>query len=248
MPQLFRIVDLQIGPRENQCMNRYWLDNETATDLDAVDVGNEFFDQHIDLVRLVQSSEWQHSAVFVEDVLEPSNSVLITVVQGGGAINSDPVPASNAWSYALKPIGPVIKRGGKRIPGVSDAWADDEVVGSGTPTAAVEGLAASFFLPILVGAVELNPAVVRPIPLVNPTEYLVSVLAGAIYRQIGTQVSRLLSRGGGTNVSSLVPFQTANKTATDYSGYVETNAPTDIANAIATRPSATPYEVTRPIP
>lgn len=246
MPQLFRILDLTLGPRQNECMNRYYFDNPTTEVLTAAQVAQAFLEQHVEAVRFVQSTEWTHTAVFVENVLNAAQSALYTITGGGGAISSDPTPASNAWSYAMKPVGPEIKRGAKRIPGVAESWTDDEVVTSGAPGAAVKALASFFLAPLLVNATTINPVIVRPNLPVNPTQWIVSVVAGAIFRQIGTQVSRKLSRGGGNSSSGLIGYTTGAYTAIDRTGFVEANIEAELATLLATRPApVTPYEAVR---
>jgi len=72
-----------------------------------------------------------------------------------------------------------------------------------------------------VGGNVVSMAVARPIGN-PPTTYLVSPLAGGIYRQVGSQVSRKLSRGGGTSLSGLVPHSRATApTAAGISAYTD---------------------------
>lgn len=248
MAQLFRILDLQMGPRENECMNRYWFYNPTSETLSITNLANTFFDQHVEIMRLVQSVEWEHVAVFAENVLAAGQSILLNTTGATGVVNEDPTPASNAWSYAMKPIGPILKRGGKRIPGVSEGWTDDEVVTPGNQETAVNAMAAAFEAPLSVGGTLVEPAIVRPDDPVDPTAWIVSVVAGAVFRQIGTQVSRKLSRGGGSSLSGIVPFTTGTATPIDRTGFLETNIPAEIATILATRGTvASPSEYTVPM-
>lgn len=245
MPQLFRILDLQTGPKENEAMNRYHYDNPAATVMTAVEVATAFLGQVVDFLRLVQSSEWTHTALFVEDLLEPSNSVLATISGGGGNVAADASVAFSAWSYAFKPVGPTLKRGGKRIPGIAETWTDDDVVAAGGPEAAIEALAALFGAPIITGSGELNPAVVRPVPVVDPNSYIVSVILGSVYRQIGSQVSRKLSQGGGTSFSSLVPYFKASMSGASLAGVAPGDEGPEILSFLETVPAKNLYEVTR---
>jgi hypothetical protein len=247
MPQLFRILDFQYAPRQNEVMNRYWFD--TADDgINAVDVALAFGEQFVDLVRLIQSEEYEHIAIFVEDVLQPSNSALVTVLNGEGSVSGDAGTAFSAWSFPMKPIGPVIKRGGKRIPGVAELWSDDDVVLPGTPSAIVEAFAAVLLAPLQVSGSDLFPAIVRAIGEGAPSEYLVSLVVGAIFRQIGSQVSRKLSRGGGSSLSGMIGFQLDEFTAADYTSLLEADYVEAIETALIGRvPATTPYEVTRTV-
>lgn len=218
MAQTFKVLDLQVGPRGNEAMNRYWLDNPGGFSLPLLDVATAFAQDHLNIVRIVQSSEWEHVALFIEEVLT-GVSLLVNLTGFVGERAGDTLPASNAFSFPLKPIGPVIKRGGKRVPGVREADTEDELVENAGMLGLLDGVALSMYLPIDVGGNPVDMAVVRPIGS-PPTSYLVSVLNGAIYRQVGTQVSRKLSRGGGTSLSGLVPHSSANLASnSNFAGY-----------------------------
>lgn len=201
MAQLFRVIDLQNGPKGNGAINRYWFDNPSSTDVSLAAVAQEVADWHIDLVRLVQSVDWSHVALLVENVLNGATA-LFTLIGYIGQRNNSTTPASNAWSFNTKPAGPEIKRGGKRIVGVGEGDSEDDEATSGMLTI-LSNLAPIFYAPLPVGSVNLKPAIVRPIG--NPvTSYLVSPITSAIYRGIGTQVTRKLGRGGTATSANFV--------------------------------------------
>jgi hypothetical protein len=246
MAQLIKVTDLQVGPRENQAMNRYWLNQPAGFSLSLQDIGAAFASQHIDLVRIVQAVEWEHIALFLEDVLT-GTSLLLDLIGFIGQRSGDTTPASNAYSFPLKPIGPTIKRGGKRLPGVADNDANDEVVDNAGMLGLLGGVALGMWLPLDVGGNPVEMAVVRPVGS-PPTSYIVSPLVGAIYRQIGTQVSRKLSRGGGTSFSSLVPQAREDfVTEADFDGFLEPDYQEYIDAVILARQGLeySPAEVTR---
>ena len=216
MAQLFYIADLQEGPSSNQAMNRYWyLNPDTA--VAAEDVGAAFANSMMELVRIVQSSAWKHNALYVNDVLNPGNSALITLIGWTGGRGPDSTPASNSWSFPMKPFGPTIKRGGKRIPGVAESDTNQEVYDNAVILGLLTAVALGLALNIPVDTADLVPVIVRE--LANGTDWLVSAVTGAVFRQIGTQVSRKLSRGGGTSVGSLVAHSFGTETATDISAF-----------------------------
>lgn len=248
MTQLFRIVDIQVGPQNNECMNRYWFDNPGETTLTSEDVATGFIYQLMDPVRLVQSSLWDHQGVFVEDVQQPSNNTLATVILGNGVLGGDVTPASNAWSYAMKPSGPIITRGGKRIPGVTEGWTDNEMVLAGVPAEAVSILGGFFKGFLTIGETPIYPCIVRPESPVNPTAWLVSYVVGAIYRQIGTQVTRKLSRGGGTSLGSLVAYNLVEVEAPDRDGFAEIDIVDELELKLADLGVTTLYEGIRSNP
>jgi len=193
MAQLFRILDLQNGPKGNGVLNRYWFDNPTGADLDLMDVAAEFADQHVDLVSLIQSSDWSHVAILIEDVLTGLTALFNLIGYIGQRANST-TPASNAWSYNTKPAGPTLKRGGKRIVGVGEGDSEDDEATAGMAQI-LNAIVPIFYAPLLVDGVPIKPSIVRPIG--NPvTSYLVSPVTSAIFRGIGTQVTRKLGRGG----------------------------------------------------
>lgn len=195
MAQLFRILDLQNGPGGNGALNRYWFDNPTATDLTLLDVASEFADQHVDIIRLLQSLDWSHVAILIEEVLTGATA-LFNLIGYVGQRNSSTVPASNAWSYNTKPAGPILKRGGKRIVGVSEGDSEDDEATS-TMEQILNAITPAFYAPLPVNGVAVKPAIVRPVG--NPvTSYIVSPVNSAIYRSIGTQVTRKLGRGSTT--------------------------------------------------
>lgn len=195
MAQLFRIQDLQNGPKGNGALNRYWFDNPTSTDLTLLDVASEFADQHVDIIRLLQSVDWDHVAILIEEVLTGATA-LFNLIGYIGQRNSTTIPASNAWSYNTKPAGPTLKRGGKRIVGVSEQDSEDDEATVGMEQI-LNAVTPAFYAPLPVGGVALKPAIVRPVG--NPvTSYIVSPVNSAIYRGIGTQVTRKLGRGSTT--------------------------------------------------
>lgn len=227
MPQLFHVQAIQEGPASNGAMNRYWYDNATFDDLDPDEVGVAVAQQHLDIVRLIQSSDWEHIAVLVTEVLS-GVSALVNLIGYLGGRSTSTTPAANAWSYPLKPIGPTIKRGAKRIVGVGEADSEDDVATT-TMAAILNALTPTFYLPIDVGGTVIKPAIVRP-QGTPPTSWLVSTIQGGLYRRIGTQVSRRLGRGGNSTSFSFVPGKVTTSTATAFSPLV--TDPDDWVNAI----------------
>jgi hypothetical protein len=188
--------------------------------MDVVDVAWAFTDQHVELVRACQSSEYEHTAVYVENVLNPIENVLADLIGYVGGRTGDPVPAFAQFSFPMRPTGPLLKRGGKRISGIRDVDQDDEIA-SGSISGILNAIAAGMVLPLNVDGSPLYHAVVRPIG--NPvTSYVVSYVIGALFRQIGSQVSRKLSKGGGTGLGGLVPSLTTTRdTPISMTGFVD---------------------------
>jgi len=213
MSQLFHVQDIQSGPAENGALNQYWIDNPSATDLDPEDVGVAFAQQHLDVVRLVQNQDWEHIAVLITEVLS-GITALVNLVGFVGARGESTTPASNTWSFPLKPIGPTIKRGAKRLVGVGEADSEDDLATT-TAAAILSAITPTFYLPFEVGSTNVKFAIVRPNGT-PPTSYLVSTVQGAIYRRIGTQVTRRLGRGGNSTSFSFVPGVVTSVTATSY--------------------------------
>lgn len=227
MAQLFKIQDIQSGPSENSAMNVYWLDNPTGTNKTLEAVGNSFADQMVDLMRQVQSVNWEHIALLIEDVLTGTQA-LFNLFDYVGTRNSETTPASNAWSYSIKPQGPTIKRGGKRLVGVAEGDSAQDVAYGGMPTL-LAALTPGFYVPILVGGINMNLATVRAVG--NPvSSYIVSPNTAAIYRGIGTQVTRKLGRGSVATSLAFNPHETYDLTGSSFSSL--STDPDDWADAI----------------
>lgn len=237
MTSLFKVQDIQQGPRANQAMNRYWYDSGEVPLVDAIEFGIALAEQITDFIRLIQSDEWEHVFLFLEDVLNPANTALIGLSGFVGTVNGDPTPASNAWSFPLKPTGPIIKRGRKSVPGVPETWTDDELPSTSAVEAILDAASQLFTAAVLVDADVMNPVVVREPDPQEPGPYIVSPIIGSVFRQIGTQVSRKLSRGGGTGVGSLVPYGTGTADGSDFSSLVETSYAETINTHVATLPA-----------
>lgn len=219
MAQLFKIQDVQSGPGENGAMNRYWFDNPTSTNLSLLDVATAFADQHIEIIRFIQSQDWEHVVVLIENVLNGATA-LYNLIGYFGTRASESTPASNAWTFPIKPIGPTLKRGGKRIVGVGEGDSSNDVPTSGMNTL-LDIASLAFFAPLNVNGVTVNQAIVRPVGT-PPTSYLVSNAVSSLSRGIGTQVTRKLGRGGVTTSLNFVAHQQATSTApTSFTGVVD---------------------------
>jgi len=217
MAQLFKIQDIQEGPGSNSAMNVYWLDNPSGTDKTLEAVGQSFADQMVDLVRQVQSTDWSHVALLIENVLTGAQA-LFTLFDYAGTRGGSTIPASNAFSFSVKPQGPTIKRGGKRLVGIAETDSEDDVV-NGAMVTLIQAIAPGFYVPLLVGSLNMYLSPVRAIG--NPvTSYVVSPNASAIYRSIGTQVSRKLGRGSVSTSLAFNPHEYFELTGSSYAALV----------------------------
>lgn len=215
MAQLFKIHDIQSGPSENGAMNVYWLDNPSATNKPLQAVGASFADNMVDIVRVIQNQDWEHIALLVTEVLSGVQA-LFNLFGFVGARGDESTPASNAWSYSIKPTGPTLKRGGKRLVGVGEVDHTSDVATTAA-SAILAALTPAFYVPIPVDGINMRLATVREVG--SPvTSYIVSPNQAAIYRSIGTQVTRKLGRGGVATSSRFNPHETFDKTATAFSG------------------------------
>lgn len=207
MAQIFQVNDLQVGPRDNQVMNRYFLWNPDAINKTAQQVATAYWVDHGDLVRFIQGNEYRHVAIGVQELVTGNDSFLLTLLNASGLRVGDSMTAFSAYSFPCRATGPTVKKGGKRIPGIREVDSNDDVVEDTGLLALLAGIALSLFLPFDVAGTPFYNAAVRYIPVNNSA--IVAPIIAAIYRQVGSQVSRKLSRGGGTSLGSFVPAGTA---------------------------------------
>lgn len=206
MAKLFRVEHLMQGASSQDCMNRYWYNHNGNEDITAEQVAEKFAESIGVAFKAMSSLEWVQTAVFVAEVLAGADAHLLQLTNGQGIQGGDAAASFNTFSFFMKPVGPTIKRGGKRIGGVAEPATDDDLA------ATTWGAILAAFAELLVLGLEteegisVNPAIVRE----TDTSWIVSELVGASYRQVSTMRSRLLSRsGGGTALIARAPGSVA---------------------------------------
>jgi len=193
MSSLFRVEHLQQGASDQDCMNRYWYYNPGSATVTAAGVGLAFGNTLGAALKAIQSVEWTQAAVAVTEVLSGVDTALITLVNGAGIQSGDCRASYDTFSYYVKPVGPILKRGGKRIGGIPEGQCDDDEAN----TDFVDNLAAFAAIlnaALVVSGTDVFPAIVRGS---SEAGWIISPLVAALYRQLSTCRSRLLSRSGG---------------------------------------------------
>jgi len=221
MASLFRIEHLQKGARDQDLLNRYWYYTPSGTTIPALNMAVGFMDTVGTGLKAIQNQEFSQVAVACTEVLAGANDALLTVVDGDGNQSGDGRASYDSYSFYMKPTGPIIKRGGKRIAGVAETRADDDVANADwdDDLALFATMLASGIL--LDGSIAIIPAIVRK----TATSWIISQVFTALYRQLSTCRSRLLSRsGGGTGLQSLAYLTTDDYTMPSQS---TTESPSD---------------------
>ncbi len=227
MAQLFKLYDVQQYDSSELGLNRYWFWNPSATEVSAQAVGEAFVNDWLDTIRGIQSQWVDHLDIGVEEVIEGVDTALVNVLSGVGSRGGNSQPSFTQFSFYLRPVGPVIKRGGKRYMGVSEDDTNNNVA-TGTIGNQLENVRQLLMTGLQAGTVDLVHAVVRRFLSGGSVFYRVSPVVGAAYRAISTQRSRLA--GNGTLSIPFFGLSESTLTATDLSAWTSTNFDAEITD------------------
>lgn len=190
MTQLFLLQDLQRNDTDvNTFLNRYWFYNDKEEDITSTELLTAYADTFLPVVRATQSTEVRHTALYCKEVLDGVDEVLGTLTGATGGRTADALPDFTQYSFYLKGAGPNIKRGGKRISGVSEDDQNNNVVLGAGIIALLASLAGTYLTGLPVGEIFATHVITRFIP--GLPSFLISPIVGAVYRRISTQRSRL---------------------------------------------------------
>lgn len=220
MASLFRIKLFQTGARDQPLLNRFWYYTPSGVAIPTTDVASTFANWVCAGLKLIQSQEFVQVAVEVVEVLEPGLPFLANLTNGAGNQSGDGRASYDTWSFFLKPTGPILKRGGKRIAGVAENQADDDVAN----TDFVDNLVA--FATLLASGLttEAGPVIVPAIVRETATTYLISQVYAGIYRQLSTQRSRLLSQASGGGLQRMEVYAEEGEVELPTYAGIDTNA------------------------